>query len=138
MSITNLRSADGFRNSFWDWTPFNPCFITAKGQATNIKISDIDGSVERNGHFLIIETKRPNEEMKLGQKRYLRASVRRADTVILLVGNPNDPEFMWLARPNSDPKRIEPCGINDVCRYVRGWFLWADANGFIDPWTAPF
>lgn len=134
MSVTNLRNSRNFQNSFWDWTPLNVCFVTARGQETKIRISDVDGEVERNGHFLVIETKRPNEALGIGQQRQLSAKVRRGDTVLLLVGNPNEPEAMWFCRPNSERRElIKPCDMSDIVRYVKGWFLWADANGFVDP-----
>ena len=45
-----------------NWEIFNECFIPTK-----IKITDIDGVVERNGWFLFIELKERKKEIPTGQ-----------------------------------------------------------------------
>lgn len=58
----NLRSREALINSAWDWHFLNECFGN-----TGIKVSDIDGCIERKGKALFIETKRPGEEISKGQ-----------------------------------------------------------------------
>lgn len=50
--MSNIRSVSGFLRSLPDWTEFNTCFDPSR-----IRISDIDGIVERNGYFLILDAK---------------------------------------------------------------------------------
>lgn len=52
-------------------------------------VSDIDGIIERNGHFLILEAKMPNEEMSLGQEIMLKrlSSIPRFTVVVVRMDN---------------------------------------------------
>jgi hypothetical protein len=127
----NLRSEENYVNSFWDWTPLNECFVTADGNWTGIRIGDIDGEVERNGHFLQIETKRVGQDIPLGQMKRIRARVSKGDTIIVLYGEPNVPENMELYKPHQTQAIILDCAgdIQIVKRVIKCWFLWADANG---------
>jgi hypothetical protein len=128
---TNIRNEENYINSFWDWTPMNDCFLTFDGDWTGIRIGDIDGEVERNGHFLQIETKQVGEIIPLGQIRRIRARVNQGDTIIILYGEPNVPQEMELYKPHQIHAVVIDCAgdIEIVKRIIRGWFLWADANG---------
>ena len=46
-----------------NWAIFNECF-----KPTKIKITDIDGVVERNGWFLFIEVKQNTKDIPMGQR----------------------------------------------------------------------
>lgn len=48
----NIRNIEEYTRSIWDWGWLNPCFAP-----TPIRVSDIDGVVERGGHFLFFEAK---------------------------------------------------------------------------------
>ncbi len=129
---SNIRNIEHFTKAFWQWAPYNGCFISKEGQATGIRISDIDGHVERKGHFLWIETTR-NESISFGQMRSIKRRVARGDTIVILQGAPNHPEFMTIYRPYEDHPRRYPCNQHRVEMFFRGWMLWAEANGFVDP-----
>ena len=62
--MSNIRNADDYTASFWDWSIFNNCF----GETT-IRMTDVDGMVERKGRFLILETKKPTAEVPPGLLR---------------------------------------------------------------------
>lgn len=49
----------------WDWSHAREHMIG------KIQPTDIDGAIERRGHFLFIETKHPDESMRDGQRRFL-------------------------------------------------------------------
>src|SRR5215831_4615524 len=131
--MTNIRDQEKFLQSIWDWTPFNDCFIRADGSATGIKISDIDGHVERNGFWLRIETTEKSDVTQ-GQIRSIKRDVARGTMVIILIGQPNKPSEMRVYRPfSSEPRVVIERVLWWAWVAVRGWFLWADANGHIDP-----
>lgn len=73
--------------SQWDWSIFDGCF----GE-TKIKPTDIDGMVERNGKFLVIETKLPNVDIPQGQLITFRSLVNLGVFSILIIwGHPGKP-----------------------------------------------
>ena len=51
-----------FVESLWNWDILKGCF------GNGIKPTDIDGLVERNGHFLLLEAKNPGKEVPVGQQ----------------------------------------------------------------------
>ena len=60
----------------------------------NFVPSNVDGIAERNGRFLVMEWKRPNEKISTGQKILLQAlSCTPRFTVIIINGN-TDTETM--------------------------------------------
>ena len=89
--MANIRSIEEYTRSIWDWSWLNECF-----SPTPIKISDVDGVVERYGHFLFFEGKgiRPSGEMVtvgLGQ-RILQNALFATDrvSIITLWGKSNN------------------------------------------------
>ena len=61
--------------------PNNPAFCP----------SNIDGIAERNGKFLVMEWKRPNEKVSDGQRRLLQAFAKKPDfTVLIIEGNTDE------------------------------------------------
>lgn len=123
---SNIRNEGHFTASFWDWTPFNSLF------KYGIRISDIDGVVERNGHVLYIETKLPGANVPTGQERLHDAWVEKGDTVLLVWGKPNRPQSALL-RHGATAREIKPCSTDDLNDIVRRWFSWADSNGLGAP-----
>lgn len=83
----NIRDLEGFLGSYWDWEFLNKCFTRG------IKVSDIDGIVERNGFFLVLETKRPNAGQPVGQRILFEQMVKTGRfSVIYIWGKPNEPD----------------------------------------------
>lgn len=87
MTIRNMNS---FISSLWDWSILDGCFGNTK-----IGVSDIDGVVERNGHTLFLETKRPNVPIPLGQ-HVMFDTWRKTGfaTVIVIFGQADNPQHM--------------------------------------------
>ena len=124
MALTNIRSEKTFINSWWDWTVYNDCFVPTK-----IKISDIDGIVERRGHFLWIECKRPGEAITKGQEIMHNALTKnRSFTVLILWGETNEPVKFRITSEKG--KMCEKAGINqeDVKELISKWFNWSNNN----------
>jgi hypothetical protein len=85
--MPNIRNSDHFENSWWDWSPYNECF-----KPTKIKISDLDGIVERRGHVLVIETKLPNATVDGGQSILFDQLVKIENWHVLIIwGETNHP-----------------------------------------------
>lgn len=128
MSINNPAA---FCAGLWDWDFLMPAF-----SPTRIRVTDIDGCVERNGALLFIETKKPNVAIPEGQARMFRQATARNDlTVLVLWGEHNQPEQMqvWHA---GNPSVVTECDTADVVRTVRDWFEGRVPT--IDEYTDPF
>lgn len=123
---TNLRNPNA---ELIDWGFLNNCFGESK-----IKVSDIDGVVERNGSFLYLESKRHNETMKNGQKFTLEAFAREGHTVILIIGRPQDEtmEFELWYRKRGKVIRLKPerypQNIEGLQACVSDWYKKADST----------
>ena len=97
----------------------------------NFLPSDLDGIAERNGHFLIMEWKRPGEKMSDGQKYLLKALAANPKfMVVVIIGNTDDgtkiDEFWQYA---SDGKCFKSgIGFNSFKEFYRLWYDYADGN----------
>lgn len=124
----NLRSRTVVAERLWDWEFLNGCF-----RPTKIRISDVDGEVERNGFFLRLEGKPLGFNLSTAQRIWfeklllLRRPIGdgdsiRAFTILVLYGEPGEPEQMqaW-------PDAIKPCTKEDVFAFVHMWFEYASA-----------
>lgn len=126
--MTNIRNQNVFTQSWWDWTPYNSCF-----EGTNIRISDIDGIVERRGHFLWIETKRPGEEITKGQDIIHKALIDTGSfCVLLLWGEVNEPESYRLIFEGGKAEEAFVMGTKEMKLVVGRWFRWANRQKAIE------
>lgn len=116
--MTNLRDPNKYLNTIWDWTPFNQCF-----GGTHIRITDIDGAVERNGKFLFIETKLPGQELPTGQRIFFDKLVKIPGITVLVVwGRPNQPIEAQVWNKSKRGKT----DFKQLAAYLTRWFAWAD------------
>lgn len=150
MQTRNIRSVAGYIRGLWDWTFLNECFAP-----TRIKVADVDGIVERRGHFLWIEAKPEKNdgthEVTDGQ-RYTHQALTRtgAFTVICIWGttdtdlkseylNRSDTTAMICALGEPTPTYARvlyedgkikegPTTKQEFQETVRGWFKWANQN----------
>ena len=124
--MSNIRNKEEFFSSIWEWDFLNDCF----GE-TKIRVTDIDGSVERYSHQLILETKRPNVPIPEGQLiKFINLNRTGLTTVIAIWGNANNPEQMQCFYPSPFPatKVISVFDGVDIKNYVHKWFLYANSN----------
>lgn len=117
----NIRDVEYYQGSFWDWSFLNDVFTH------NIKVSDIDGVVERNGKFLYIETKRPNKPITTGQDIMHQAWLNQGHTVLRIWGIENKPERATLLHGVAK-EEIENCTLEDIKGIVSRWYNWADGH----------
>ncbi len=108
-----IRNVQAFVDALWDWGILEGCFGT-----TGIAPTDVDGLVERNGHFLLLEAKGPGVPLKRGQSRTLEALIATGCFTVLVVwGTPGKPERVQIfPEPPMDANLKVFCGI------VEMWF----------------
>lgn len=117
-----IRNRESFDRAIWDWSILEGCFGDSR-----ISPTDIDGCVERKGHKLFLETKRPGAPMPYGQKLFLRSLVDDGHTVLIVWGEDDVPQSMKLITPF---KQIEykSTTLETLRQVVSQWFTWADGN----------
>lgn len=121
MTIRNLKA---YVDGLWDWGFLDICFAPTK-----VKVSDVDGIVERNGHILYLEAKSLGKGIPDGQRIMLRSLAQHGCTVVVLWGHKNDPREMMIWWPHSvEPADKITVDISDVQNFVRSWFAWATVN----------
>ena len=113
----NIRNLDTYVANLWDWGFLNDCF-----GGTRIRVTDLDGLVERNGHFLFIEAKSNGKDIPLGQKLLFKALIASPQNRVLIIwGEPNKPQMaqFW----GHEPFTADEEKIRDV---VKRWFAYAN------------
>jgi hypothetical protein len=119
----SIRDLEVYTKNLWDWAFLDECF-----QGTRIRVPDLDGCVERNGHFLIIEAKSPGVSVPTGQSIMFDRFVRLAPgktSVLVLWGMPSDPIQMRMWGEDTHPV---DCTKADVQRLVSQWFKGANES----------
>lgn len=117
-----IRSIDHFVNAIWDWDILNGCF-DEKGF---IKPTDVDGLVERNGMFLLLEAKSPGFPIKMGQFITQRALIRTGCfTIVNIWGDKNSPEKVQVVHPSEKQEVYDPADLETLRGVVRSWYKWA-------------
>lgn len=123
--MSNIRNMDAYSNSFWDWSFLNGAF-----GGSSIKVSDVDGMVERGGNFLMIEGKKGGL-LSPGQKIMYRSWVNRGNAFLLLSGMDHDDKNMviYAAGGPWPQKGAMFQGKQDTVRQLCGdWYQWANAH----------
>jgi hypothetical protein len=121
MTIQNKKA---FLDALWDWGFLDECF------ARGIRISDIDGAVERNGHLLFIEAKPLGKQLSTGQSIMFSQLASNGFTVLILWGECNKPVEMMIWIPHqANPLKKRDADEAKVKEFVRKWFTWADQVG---------
>lgn len=119
-----IRDLESYANHAWQWDKvLGGCF-----GKTNISPSDLDGIVERNGKFLVLEAKSPRGTMSIGQKRLLHALGRLEEfTVVIVWGEKHDVEKMQVI--TKDGMRFyRKATVDDFRRVVKCWYEFADSG----------
>lgn len=116
----NLRmSPEDYFGKLWNWKPLNGCF------ERNITIPDIDGFVEVNCHFLVLEGKTVGCKMPEGQKTALKRLSKLPEfTVIIFKGNPPNLDTVteWQVLGNQKHKG----NFQEFFNFIHEWFIWAN------------
>lgn len=93
---------------------------------TNVAPTDIDQALERRGHFLFLEFKRPHQSVPRGQARLFESLVQLGShehdvRLLHVLGHPPDAieAYGWWG------ERLQPRTSDDLRRFVRRWWDWA-------------
>lgn len=122
IKVGNIRDLENFTAKLWPWDWLNECF------SGGIRPTDVDGMVERNGHFLFLEGKTSGQSIPKGQEIALKKlSLALADKVLILVlfGRPGQPTSFREIKCGliSEPR---PCNVSTIQGICRDWFLKAN------------
>ena len=129
MSLNTIRNPDLFfknlsagNDGVFDWEWLNEAFKPSK-----ITLTDLDAIVERNGQFLVIETKSSNH-LPQGQKILLEQLVRKGSFTIFYVVGKNKDNISFLEIWGLDKKSNiikyksqKPSGA-ELFRLVKRWY----------------
>lgn len=115
-----INSAEKFVKSLWDWGVLDGCF----GE-TKIKPTDIDGFVERNGRFLLFETKGEGVPLTKGQKiTFDKLNQTGKFTIIVIWGDPGNPVRMKVMHGWYEDEF--DADIEVLRDWVSRWFKWVN------------
>lgn len=110
-----------FVAGLWDWEILDGCFGDTK-----IAPTDIDGFIERNGSFLVIETKAPNAPLKDGQRLTFERLAQLGSFMIIVVwGETNKPQAYQCFSENGVSEKLK-CDTELFRRAVTKWFNYAE------------
>jgi len=123
----NEHPSAGFDGIFdWDWITEE---IKKVSPSSKITPTDIDCVVERNGHYLIIETKNPGIIIPRGQEILLNNLIHAKDfTVIRLWGKAETEEFnkVFGKVGGNWGQKINLYGLEVARMSICEWFRWAN------------
>lgn len=117
-----INNPEKFLAGFWNWSFLDECF---EGK---IKMSDLDGIVERRGHFFVLETKQNGVTVPAGQRIMFENMAKTGlITVVILWGKQNETEQMQVYYPNcAAPTPIKVATNEDVQRVAKWWSYTVD------------
>lgn len=124
-----IENATVYMSTLWDWAVLRGCFGN-----TRIQPTDIDGFVERNGYFLVFETKRAGVPVKQGQDITFEA-LRKTGlfTIFVVWGEPGKPERAKMYCHDNRSLEFE-CDMDALRHYTSEWFEAANAGRPYSPW----
>lgn len=112
-----IRNWEAYKANLWDWN-----FLEEKLPGS-CAVSDIDGIIERNGRFLVIETKGPEVAVPMGQSIMFSAIARLPEfTVWVVWGTPG--KVTHMQRWGEAKFEAESRDLQDT---IRLWFKLADS-----------
>jgi hypothetical protein len=122
VAINNLKE---YIEAIWNWDCLKDCFGSGR-----IKPSDVDGMVERRGHFLYLEAKGIDVKLGRGQEICMEERVKDGvSTYIVIWGNPGVPEYMKVYYPvqmRVAPKMIT-CDLAALRAECKQWYRRAES-----------
>lgn len=118
-----INNAEAFLAGIWDWG-----ILRGRFGETKIEPTDIDGFVERNGQFLVLEAKAPGVSVKDGQQiAFDRLLSTGKFTIIVVWGSTNNPERLrvYTQKRKWDYKTAD---LDTLRGIVSWWFRKTDKD----------
>lgn len=104
-------------------------FSDLEGMLGKCMPSNVDMMMERKGHFLVGEWKRPNERISKGQEILLKALARRHKFTVLIISGNTDSEMIvhkfWKITPTGEVE-MKGDSTEKFRDYLTDWYLMAD------------
>lgn len=132
----NIRTLKGFLNGEWNLALFDNCF---KGRN---RLGDVDGTIELNGHTLVVEFKGAVNGMNRGQvMKAVRQAKNSNITTIFVFGKRNVPEAYLSVLPFDNEKGYVCSGLVEadlkrVQEQFKTWADWTEQNVLVESKTA--
>jgi len=119
MGIKTDIKNPALRGVLWNWKP------VADALPGRCGVSDIDGVIERRGHFMVLETKRPGEKIPTGQLIMLKALAALPKFhVLVITGNIDTGAISGYQAVTEDG--LGPKRAGDLLpKKIAQWFDWA-------------
>ncbi len=121
-----IKNKRAFLNGVWNYD-----FINEK-LPRKCAVSDIDGSLERKGNFLFIETKATGAEIPTGQLRlYEQLIYTGVANVLFLYGDKDCPIYyqkLYKQDGRAELKPKKPINAEQLSNLVRSWYDWANSH----------
>jgi len=122
------RSKPANFDGVFDWD-----FLKEGGAFGNTRIEpfDFDGVVERNGYFLVYETKDEGKEIPLGQKIALESAVKTGFFIVFVIWGKTDCGRLEIWSRDSETgkvkyKKMDESSREIVLEYTSRWYEWVD------------
>jgi hypothetical protein len=112
-----IHNEEAYKACHWEFDLFDDCFDNG------ISFMDIDGIVEVNGKFIVLETKSKQiQYIPTGQLRTYDA-LRKTGlfTILFGFGDTNKPERYWLW--TKERKVKGECDLDSFKSIIRNWYL---------------
>lgn len=122
MTLRSSHDDCAYCKTLWDWGFLDKCFTNG------IRVTDIDGFVERRGHYLILETKKPSvATIPVGQQRMFSA-MRLAGcfTVLIIYGHPGNPVRTELYYPIKGMEICTTPTLETIQDIVGRWYRYVN------------
>lgn len=130
--LPNIRTLQGYLKGIWDFNIFNDSF------AGRNQLSDVDGSIELNGHTLLIEFKGARNGMNKGQvMKAIRQAKNSNITTMFIFGATNKPEAYCTIFPNKEAEEgytstgLIEADLEEVNRLMKEWSDWTKRNSLV-------
>ncbi|KKM95369.1 hypothetical protein LCGC14_1188930 [marine sediment metagenome] len=118
----NLRDRRAYGDAAWDWSLLNGCFGDSK-----IRPSDIDGVIERKGHYLYLEAKPSRGHLGQGQRILLEGLCKQPNNIVIVVwGDNENPERMQIMQ-GGEVYPAQPTDRDGFRKAVADWYKMANA-----------
>ena len=123
VNLPCIRSLKGFLSGTWDLSLFKEAFPLRN------RLSDVDGSIELNGHTLVLEFKQSNRAMTSGQvMKAIRQAKHSNICTLFIFGKTNNPVGYKLFTPNQLTPSYVEADLSKIINVMKQWVAYTEKN----------